>query len=50
MTEELKNFTKLVSSNLLEMAQTDKTMQEQAEQFIENAISQALLKHKIQLS
>ena len=44
LTEELKNFTKLVASNLAEMAQAHKNMQEQTRKFIENAISQVLTK------
>ena len=44
LTEEWKNFTKLVLNNLSEMAQAQKTTQEQTGKFIENAISQALTK------
>ena len=44
LTEELKNCTKLVSSNLSEMAQAHKTVQEQTGKFLENVILQALTK------
>ena len=46
LTEELKNFTNFVTSNLSEIPQTCQTTQEQTGKFIENAISQVLTKNQ----
>ena len=43
-TEELKDFTKQVSSDLTKMTQAHKTVQEHTGKLIENMISQALTK------
>ena len=44
MAEELKNFTKQVSSNITKMTQAHDTAQEHAVKLIENAISKTLSK------